>query len=399
MKRKIEPKPKRIAFVSNTSWSVYNFRLGIIQKLRELGHYVLVIAPKDQFSAKIISKGIDFQNLELDNYGTNPFGDFRTFCQLLRIYREYKPDFIFHYTIKPNIYGSLAARWRGIPCIAVTTGLGYLFSKKNQLIPFIASVLYRFAMRKCLEVWFLNDTDRDVFVRKKIISPSKAFILNSEGVNTTFFAPTDFEISPERELRFLFAGRILWEKGIGLFVETARRIKTKYKNVHFQILGFIDPANPDSVPIDLIAKWQKQRIISYLGETTNVRPFIAKADCLVLPSYYREGVSRVLLEAASMAKPIITTDNVGCREVVEDGVNGFLCLPANPEDLEKKIEHFILMSKDERFHMGWAGRKKVLEQFDEKDIIRTYLDKINHFFAAEKTTVPKSIKSLNTPGR
>ena len=381
-KNKVES--KRFGFVANTSWSIYNFRFGVIQKLAAMGHYVLVIAPKDQFSTKIIAKGIDFQNLDLDNYGTNPFRDMRTLMQLRSIYRKYELDFIFHYTIKPNIYGSLAARTLGIPCIAVTTGLGHLFSRNSKLIQMVAVSLYRFAVKRCKEVWFLNDSDRKLFIKKRIVRENQAFKLNSEGVNTRIFAPLSFDLEKRREIRFLFAGRILWEKGIGEFVDAAQRIRQRYPEARFQILGFIDPQNPDSVPISQIAEWQKSKIISYLGETTQVKPFIAEADCLVLPTTYREGISRILLEAASMAKPIITTDNVGCREVVEDGTNGFLCRPGSVADLQRKIEQFIFMSEDQRFHMGWAGRKKVMAEFDEKYVIAEYIRKLEHYFSRVK---------------
>ncbi len=371
-------KPLKIAIVSNTSWSIYNFRLGLIRTLKELGHDVFLISPKDNFSAKLIAEGFSYQNIYMDNYGTSPFNDLKTLRQFIKIYKTHAFDLIFHYTIKPNIYGSLAAYRCNIPSVAITTGLGHLLSYKNVLVQFIVLQSYKMASRLSQQVWFLNEDDQHVFVEKGIVKKEKTYLLQSEGVNTDRFKPKrPFECSPV--VKFLFAGRIIWDKGVGEYVNAAKIIKTKYPNVEFQLLGFINPNNPNSVPIIDIEKWQKEGILNYLGETTDIRKYIDEACCVVLPSYYREGISRVLLEAASMGKPIITTDNVGCRDVVDHKVNGYLCQKKNTEDLALQMEQFMQLTCDERKAMGNNGRQKVLNEFDEKLIIQNYLDFIARF--------------------
>ncbi len=386
--------PLRIGFVSNTSWSIYNFRFGIIKRLKALGCEVVVIAPRDNFSAKIIAAGITYEALYLDNYGTNPINDGKTLLQLIRIYRRNRLDFVFHYTIKPNIYGSLAAKYTQIPSIAVTTGLGRLLSFKNRLVGLLSFSLYKLALRFSREVWFLNRDDAAIFVRRKIIPSGKAFLLNSEGVNCRSFSPTNFDLKGNGRFHFLYAGRILRDKGIMEFAAVAALLKERYPNIHFSILGFIDGNHPNAVSPFQIVRWQREGRLTYLGEATDVRPYIDQADCLVFPSYYREGVSRILLEAAAMAKPIITTDHVGCREVVEHGTNGLLCRPRDVESLCKAIEQFLLMADDDRFKLGWNGRKKVLKEFDEELVIEIYLEKLQQYLPASKASLKKTERLL-----
>ncbi len=374
-------KRQTIAIVSNTSWSIYNFRLGLIRYLKKQGFDVLVIAPKDAFSSKLISEGFHYHHVDIQNYGINPFADIKTGLQLSRIYRKYKVDFIFHYTIKPNIYGTCAAAWCKIPSIAVTTGLGHMFTFKNDLLRFLITKMYRFAASLSREVWFLNETDKQTFIQNNIVKPEKAYLLPSEGVDTRFFkdnCAAFLRPKPEK-LTFLFAGRLLWDKGIGELVEAARFIRKKYDFIEFELLGFIDLNNPNSVMPEQITDWQDENILHYLGETTDVKSILCHIDCLLFPSYYREGISRILLEAASMGKPIITTDNIGCREVVNNNETGYLCEPQNAQDLIEKIEKFIHLSVNEKKEMGIKARQKMVAEFDESLIIERYMNKINQY--------------------
>ncbi len=341
-----------------------------------MGYEVLVIAPKDSFSTKLISEGFSYINLYVDNYGTSIFKDFKTLRQLHKIYRKNKIDLIFHYTIKPNIYGSLVAAWCKIPSIAVTTGLGRLFVYKNPLVKFVATNFYRLAAYLSKEVWFLNKSDQAVFIEKKIVAPEKAFLLNSEGVNIQWFKPKRNQPRNTHKIKFLFAGRIIWDKGLAAFAEAAKAIKESHPEAIFQLLGFVDESNPNAVSIDQIERWQKEKIINYLGETSDVRPFLEEADCLVFPSFYKEGISRILLEASSMAIPIITTNHVGCKEIVEDGFNGLLCEPQHSADLIRKIQQFLSMPHSARHQLGLNGRKKVINEFDEELVIKQYLEVI-----------------------
>jgi len=371
---------KRIAFVSNTSWSVYNFRLGLIKHLKNLGHDVSIIAPQDNFSAKLVSEGFTFHHIYTNNYSTNPFHDLKTLLQLRKIYKKNNFDFIFHYTIKPNIYGTLAARWCNIPSVAITTGLGRLFTYNNIIVKKFSKILYQIAARYSKQVWFLNERDLNIFITKGITSKEKTFLLPSEGIDLQKFQPDTNRSIEQKQLTFLFAGRIIWDKGVKEYITAAKIIKEKYPNINFQMLGFVDPSNPNSVPYKYIQEWQRKNVITYLGETEDVRPFLNETSCLIFPSFYNEGISRILLEAAAMAKPIITTDNVGCRDVVKDNYNGFICQPKDIDDLVNKIERFIKLPSEEKIQMGKNGRKVVLKNFDESIIIQKYIDYLNGVF-------------------
>jgi glycosyltransferase involved in cell wall biosynthesis len=368
---------QKIALVANTSWSIYNFRLGLITHLQKLEYQVLVIAPEDDFSRYLIEKGCDFVPIKLESYGQNLLHDIGIVLQLRHIYRQHRPNLIFHYTIKPNIYGTIAASLCRIPTIAVTTGLGLLSTSANTFVHKISLLLYRLAGRFTHEMWFLNEPNRQFFIKKNIIKPAKAHLLPGEGVDTEWFKPSeDTTQSVKDDVNFLFAGRFIENKGIFEFAEAARLILKRYPQAKFQILGFINYENPLAVQEEQLKKWESEKILTYLGKTTDIRPYLDNADCLVYPSYYGEGLSRVLLEAASMAIPIITTDHTGCREIIIPNVSGFLCKSKNVSDLVKKIERFLLLPQKKRDKMGEKSREYVISNFEESIIIQLYIEAI-----------------------
>jgi glycosyltransferase involved in cell wall biosynthesis len=364
----------RIALVSNTAWSMYNFRLGLLYALRESGFEVTIIAPRDSFSSILVSEGFSYEHLPLENYSVNPIAEINTVRHLIKIYKKIQPDLIFHYTIKPNIYGSFAAKWCGIPSVAVTTGLGHLFSFKGGLVRWLTVELYRIAAKWSKSVWFLNQEDKKSFLVRNILPESKMKVIPGEGINIQHFSP--IAKADNKNFTFLFAGRLLLDKGVVEFAEAARLIKQKYPRVNIEILGFIDPENPNAITYDEIDQWQNEGLLSYLGEASDVRIFLGNADCLVFPSYYGEGVSRILLEASSMQVPIITTDQIGCRDVVQHGENGLLVPIKSKEALFYAMEEMLLMPKEAREKMGEIGRRKILEKFDENLIIQIYLEEI-----------------------
>lgn len=385
-------KPLKIAFVANTSWSLFNFRLGILKYLnQQRGVEILLIGPVDNFTSKLVAEGFHFEPISLENYSTNPISDIKLTARLFNIYRKEKPDFIFHYTIKLNLYGTLAAWFSRVPSVAVTTGLGRLLSTKNSWIRFYANNMYKLTGLLAKEIWFLNQADVNYFLEKKLISKNKARLVPSEGVNVDIFKSISQKTSSEKKISFLFAGRLIKEKGVLAFVKAAKSISEKKKNVTFNILGFIEPKNPGGLKISQIKNWQNEGFINFLGDTDDIRPFIDNSDCVVLPSYYGEGVPRILLEASAMAKPVITTNITGCRETVTDRVTGFLCEPKNENDLISKIEEFIALSPEDRKIMGQAGRKKIEKEFSEKQIIKIYESFLDELF-------PKLVKpSSKTP--
>lgn len=367
-----------IILVSNTSWYLYNFRLGVIRLFQQKKFQIICIANYDEYSEKLIKEGVVFIKSSLANKGLNPFQDINYFTFLLKHYRKIKPCLIFHYTIKPNIYGSVAAKLAGIKSIAIVSGAGYVFHNKNVL-NLVTKKLYGLAANASSEVWFVNKEDCAMFVAQKIVKKEKTNILPGEGINTEIFKRDEpYPMNGEKFI-FLLAGRMLWDKGVGVYVEAARQIKRRHQNVRFQLLGFVDVLNPSAITKEQIIDWEKEGTVEYLGATDNVKKFLNSINCFVLPSYYREGVPRSLLEAASLEIPIITTDNVGCKEVVEEGYNGFLCLIKNSESLAEKMEEIMNMQRSCLKKLGNNGRKKVIAEFHENLVLWHYEKAISNY--------------------
>ncbi|WP_421237212.1 glycosyltransferase family 4 protein [Aeromonas jandaei] len=367
---------KKVILVANTAWSMFNFRQGVICQLMRCGYQITIIAPSDAFSEKLQDLGCEVIDLPINAKGTNPLHDLRLVYMLYNYYNSIRPDFIIHYTIKPNIYGSLAAKIAGIPSIAITTGLGYTFVNDNMVAK-IARVLYKIAFLFPNEVWFLNEDDRSIFLKKNLVAYDKAVLLHGEGIDLEYFKPQTREFY-DGKIRFLLIARMLWDKGIGEFVEAARLIKDRYPNVIFQLLGECDVANPSAISRQQISLWETEGVIEYLGTASDVRKIINKVDCLVLPSY-REGIPRTLMEAAAMAKPLVTTDSVGCRDVVLDRETGLLCLVKDHISLAECFEIFINMPVSQREEMGQAGRAFMAQVFDERLVIEQYLETLKKY--------------------
>lgn len=370
-------KKNKVVLVANTAWSMFNFRHGLLTRLINDGYQITIVAPHDDFSNKLLEMGCAVVDLPIEAKGINPLQDIKLIHTLYQLYEQIAPDFIIHYTIKPNIYGTLAAKLAGIPSLAITTGLGYTFVNDN-VVAKVARGLYRLAFRFPKEVWFLNEEDRQVFLQCQLVSQDKAILLHSEGVNLIHFSP---QSKPEADgkVRFLLIARMLWDKGVGEYVAAARIIHERYPQVVFQLLGACGVANPSVIERAQIAQWEAEGIIEYLGTTNDVRPFIARADCVVLPSFYREGIPRTLMEAAAMAKPLITTDNVGCRDVVLPGQTGWLCPVKDAQALADCCEQLILLNPDQCRAMGEAGREFMRQKFDEELVIKQYGDMLHKY--------------------
>lgn len=365
---------KKIAFTANTAWCLYNFRSAPILGLIREGYSLSIYAPRDVYTPKLEDIGCTVTDLPIDSRGTNPFIDFKTFLDYLRLFRRDRPDLVFNYTIKSVIYGSLAAKWLGIPNIAVVSGLGYTFIN-NDWRSAVSKRLYHWALRYPNEIWFLNHDDFGVFKDNGLIKGRTVRVLDGEGVDTEHFAPRDRNpaVGP---VTFLMISRLYWDKGVREYVDAAAIVKKRFPEARFHILGPLGDVSPSAVTPAQVKEWEANGWITHLGSTTDVRPYIADSDCIVLPSY-REGLSRSLMEAASMARPIITTDVVGCREVVDHEVNGFLCQAMDAEDLAAQMVRFLELNPDVRSEMGHAGRRKVLSRFDVRDVVRMYRERVN----------------------
>ncbi|WP_206951417.1 glycosyltransferase family 4 protein [Trinickia acidisoli] len=358
-----------VCLVCNTGFAIYTYRQGLIRMLVAKGVRVVVLAPRDRTFAPLEQMGCRCIELSVASKGTNPLNDLRTLAALYRHYRTIRPQVVFHYTIKPNIYGSVAAWLARVPSIAVTTGLGYVFIQKSRAAR-IAKTLYRIAFRFPREVWFLNRDDEAAFLRERLlVHPERAKLLHGEGVDIDHFnlAP----LPGAAHFTFVLIGRLLWDKGVGEYVEAARMLRARYPHARFQLLGPVGVDNPSAIAQTDVDGWSKEGGIEYLGEAHDVRPVIAKADCVVLPSY-REGVPRTLMEASAMGRPIVATDVPGCREVVADGVTGLLCEAKNAQSLADKLGRILEMSEEARREMGLRGRDKVVAEFDERLVVERY---------------------------
>ena len=369
----------QIAIVSNTSWYLFNFRRGLIIRLVNNGYNVLALAPRDEFSIKLEDIGCQFIDFKMENQGLNPIADFRLKHKLESIYNDMKPLLVMHYTIKPVIFGSLAASNLGIPFINNITGLGTAFIRTNW-ITLLVQYLYKISQKNASSIFFQNSDDMQLFEERKLIPKSvERKLIPGTGIDLTEFSPRPYSNATEDV--FLLIARLIWDKGIGEFVEAAKEIKKDFPSARFQILGFLDVKNRTVISREQVDGWVQEGIIEFYEETVDVRPYIEKAGCIVLPSY-REGLPKTLLEAASMARPIIATDVTGCREVVINGKNGFLCEVRDVKSLVNKITQFLSLSKQEKETMGFEGSVIVKDRFDQEKVVDSILKDINRFLSS-----------------
>ena len=345
--------------------------------LQSLGYEIIAVAPLDDYSSHFAAHGIQFNAMPMDNKGTNPLKDSWLILRFVQLFLKLKPGCILSYTPKCNIYGALAAGFLNIPIINNVSGLGTAFIKEN-LVTKIVKWLYIVSLRKSAKIFFQNNDDLALFIDMGLVKAELTDLLPGSGVNVHRFSPSANSI-PRAKFVFLLVARMLKDKGIVELVGAMRLLKTQYPYIECQLLGFLDSKNPSAISSEEMQAWVNEGVVNYLGVSDSVVDFLRQADCVVLPSY-REGVPRSLLEAAGVGKPIVTTDAVGCREVVDDGVNGFLCEPRSVNDLKAKMEKMLLLPEAERLQMGLKGREKVLKQFDEQIVIDRYVKAIEHLY-------------------
>ncbi len=364
----------KVLLVSRCSWTLFNFRQGLIKALLERRHNVIGGgAGGDHYEKKILALGIPFKNLPVDKRGINPIADLRLAIALYHWYREERPDVVHHFTIKPVIYGSIAARLAGVPRIINTiTGLGYVYTQRKVILRWIVDRLYGLGLRFSQRVFFQNEDDRTLFVEGGLVRYERTQLVPGSGVDTRHFCPAACPRTVQSDtVNVLMVSRLLRDKGIHEFVEAARIVAGCLPNTRFLLLGEIDHRNPSAVSEQEVRAWENEGIVRWLGPTDDVRPVLMSADIVVLPSY-REGTPRSLLEAAAMGKPVVATDVVGCREVVDHGVTGLLVPVRDPAGLAKAIMELV-QAPDLRIAMGTAGRRKMLDKFDERIVIESTL--------------------------
>lgn len=366
----------RIAIVLNSSWNIYNFRRGLIEEFLKEGHTVLAIAPKDNYSSLLTEMGCEFYPVTLEKKGSNPFKDIKYLGRLYRVYKNTKPDIILQFTIKPNIYGTLAASMLNIPVINNVCGLGTVFLREQLLSSKVARLLYKFSFRFPQKVFFQNQDDLSLFIERKYINPNITDLVPGSGIPLEKFKSSGFRRN--KVFKFLLIARLIYDKGILDYIEAIKILKSQGLDAQFLVLGALEEDANLGISKQLLDGWVNEGLVQYLGVSDNVSAVINDADCVVLPSY-REGTPRVLLEAASMSKPLIATNVPGCKQTIDHGENGFLCNLKDPKDLASKMASMLHLNDQQLMMMGQKSRKKAEMEFDEKLVVRKYMDTIKNF--------------------
>ena len=363
-----------ILITVNAAWNIMNFRRPLVAAMIADGHSVTVLAPYDDSVATLESLGCKFLPLEMNVKGLNPLQDIKLIRRMRKVFRAEQPDAIFSYTIKNNIFGALAARPLSVPFIPNVTGLGTAFLS-GGFLQSIAEGLYRRAFRDLGVVFFQNEDDRGLFLERKLVAALQARLLPGSGIDLSHFAATDYPADSDAPV-FLMIARLLRDKGVVEYVEAARKVKSDHPRARFQLLGAVDAANRTAIDATTVTSWEQEGVIEYLGTSDDVRPHIAAAHCVVLPSY-REGAPRTLIEAAAMARPLIATDVPGCRSVVDHEETGYLCKVRDGLDLSRSVKAFLALPHAQRAGMGRAGRVKMAVSFDHAIVVQAYRDALS----------------------
>ncbi len=356
----------KIILFANTDWYLYNFRLHLAHTLKAEGHDVVLISPPGEYGPRLKEAGFRWQPFTFSRRGVNPLIEAGTLLRLVNFYVNEKPDLVHHFTIKCVLYGSLAAHRVRVPyVINAITGLGYVFLARNTLASLLRGVvlrLYRQALEGS-EVIFQNPDDRDLFEQLDLVKAGQSTLIRGSGIDTNYFHPF-----PEQGSLPLVAlpGRLLWDKGVGEFVEAARRLKETGVRARFALVGNSDPANPASVPLDRLGIWQKEGVVEWWGWQEDMRSVYALAHIICLPSY-REGVPRALAEAAACGRPLVATDVPGCREVVSHNRNGLLVRSHDAEALAHALR-MLIENPSLRRRMGDEGRRMAEAEFSDDRI-------------------------------
>lgn len=357
----------RILILVNHEVVIYNFRLEIVERFLADGHEVHVSSPGGEKIDKLVKLGVIHHEIEIERHGMNPKDEIHLFVYYKKLMKKIKPDVVLGYTIKPNIYGAMAAHKLKIPFVANITGLGMALENKS-IKQYILIFLYKYAFKSVKRVFFQNEENRKFFVKHNIAIKAHDMLPGS-GVNLKRFSYQEYP--NDDVVKFLFISRIMKEKGIDQYLEAAKEIKNKYSEVEFHVCGFCE-AEYDGK----LQEYHDKNIIEYHGMITDVAGFMKEMHCIVHPTYYPEGLSNVLLEACATGRPIITTDRSGCREVVEDGVNGYMIAQKNTRSLVTALDKFLQLNLSEKEKMGRNARNKVEREFDRQIVVEKYVKEI-----------------------
>lgn len=357
----------KIMLLSNHPAWTYNLRKETIEALLESGYDVSIVVGYGDEIEHFKRMGCSHIDVPFNRHGKNPFGEIKLFNSYRKAIDIVKPDVVLTYTIKPNLYGAYLCHKRGIPCIANITGLGTAVEYPGILRTILLKI-YRISFKNIFKVFFQNTANRDLFIENRIVKENYD-LLPGSGVNLSRFDVLPYPA--DSTIEFVFVSRIMKEKGIDEYLKAAEYLKNKYPQTRYHICGFCEQNYTD-----IIQKLVEKDVIINHGMVKKVEDVLRQVHCLVLPTFYPEGMSNVLLESCACGRPIITTNRAGCGEIVDDGINGYIVKPCESEDLIEKMEKFICLDNEKRKEMGLAGRKKVEKEFDRNIVVKKYLTAI-----------------------
>ena len=366
------PERLRIALFANTDWYLFNFRLSLARRLRDLGHELILLSPDGEFGPKLREMGFDWRPLPMDRRSLNPLAEARLVWRLAGVLRSERIDIVHGFTIKPAVYGALAGRLAGVRGrVNAVAGMGYVFisnSLKARILRPVVKILARFAFdSRRARLIVQNPDDHAEFVGAGVVRADRVHIIPGSGVDLSRFTAVERQRAPDAPLRVLLAARMLWDKGLQEFIDAARRLHGEGRRIDFLLAGEPDAGNPASASIQDLQGWVEEGVVQWLGHVSDMAGLLGSVDVVVLPSY-REGLPKTLIEAAGCALPLVTTDVPGCREVVTDGVDGLLCPVRESGPLAVAIAR---LQDDPALarRLGDAARRKAMERFDEKIVI------------------------------
>lgn len=366
----------KIILFANTDWYLYNYRLPLVEALRDQGHQVLLLSPAGKYAQRILDDGFAWQEFDFSRRGINPIKECQTILRLTRIYHREKPDLVHHFTIKCVLYGSIAARRAGVKrVINAVTGLGYVFSNRNLftwLVKPVVEFMYQRVLRES-RVIFQNQHDLNYFIDNKLASKSQCVLIPSSGVDVDKFKPAP---RSEGAPLVVLPARMLWDKGINEFVGAAELVKQFGMKARFVLVGDVDDGNPSSIPLDQLHEWQDQCAVEWWGWQEDMISVYQQASIICLPSY-SEGLAKSLIEGAACGCPLVASDIPGCREVVENGLNGFL---VPPRDVQALAEALINVLSDEKLmrKMGAESRKIAVREYAVQKIVAETINVYNN---------------------
>lgn len=369
-----------IVITANTSWNVVNFRFELLSRLIADGYAVTVISPRDSSVSLLRELGCEHQHIRMTSRGINLIGELITLAQLVYFFAKRRPDVALGFTVKNNIWGAVAARICRVDFIPNTTGLGSSFMG-HALLEFFIRKLYRFAYKNIFMCFFQNEEDRNLFVEVGILSHRKTKVIPGSGINTSTFKPCATSVGSSKTI-FLMISRVLPEKGVAEFIEACKLFSRSGISARFYYIGGVGVDKPNKEQLNLLRELRKSQHITYLDQIEDVRPYIAQSDCVVLPSY-REGTPRALLEAMAMAKPIITCDTPGCRDLVEAGKNGILVEVGSASALADSLVTMASTTPTVRYEMGLQSRRKAEVEYSVEHVVAAYVNVINDVKASK----------------